>query len=325
MSTESTRTVIGPSANGKPGPTLTSPRPRYGERIVLALLRMAAALSVVITVGIILVVFTEAIALFGIPGVSVVDFFTDTAWRPFTDPSSDLFRIGVLPLLNSTLLITAIALAIAVPLGLATAVYLSEYARPRVRRTVKPILELLAGVPTVVLGYFALTFMTPLLRAIFGTDVVPIFNAMSAGIVVGILIVPTIASISEDSMRAVPGGLREGAFGLGASKPQVVLRVVFPAALSGIVAALVLAASRAIGETVIVLVAGGASANLGIDPRESFQNMAAFIAQTARGDIAAQSVEFLTIFAVGTTLFVMTLILNAISIRFVRRFQQVYE
>jgi len=176
MSTESTRTVIGPSANGKPGPTLTSPRPRYGERIVLALLRMAAALSVVITVGIILVVFTEAIALFGIPGVSVVDFFTDTAWRPFTDPSSDLFRIGVLPLLNSTLLITAIALAIAVPLGLATAVYLSEYARPRVRRTVKPILELLAGVPTVVLGYFALTFMTPLLRAIFGTDVVPILT-----------------------------------------------------------------------------------------------------------------------------------------------------
>jgi len=327
MSTESTRTVIGPSANGKPGPTLTSPRPRYGERIVLALLRMAAALSVVITVGIILVVFTEAIALFGIPGVSVVDFFTDTAWRPFTDPSSDLFRIGVLPLLNSTLLITAIALAIAVPLGLATAVYLSEYARPRVRRTVKPILELLAGVPTVVLGYFALTFMTPLLRAIFGTDVVPIFNAMSAGIVVGILIVPTIASISEDSMSAVPRALREGAYGLGAARRQVALKVVFPAALSGIVAAVILGFGRAVGETLIVSLAAG---NLpprdlpALDPFQQVQTMTAYITQAVGGESSRGSVTYQSIFAVGALLFVITFLVNLVALRIVRRFREEY-
>jgi len=213
--------------------------------LLLGLLWLCAAVSVVITVGIIVVVFTEAIALFRIPGVSIVEFFTDTAWRPFTGPESDAFRIGVLPLLNSTLLITAIALGIAVPLGLATAIYLSEFARPRVRKTVKPILELLAGVPTVVLGYFALTFMTPLLRAIFGVEVVPIFNAMSAGIVVGILIVPTIASLSEDAMSAVPRALREGAYGLGAARRQVALKIVFPAALSGIVAAIILGFGRA--------------------------------------------------------------------------------
>jgi len=327
MSTESTRTVIGPSANGKPGPTLTSPRPRYGERIVLALLRMAAALSVVITVGIILVVFTEAIALFGIPGVSVVDFFTDTAWRPFTDTSSDLFRIGVLPLLNSTLLITAIALAIAVPLGLATAVYLSEYARPRVRRTVKPILELLAGVPTVVLGYFALTFMTPLLRAIFGTDVVPIFNAMSAGIVVGILIVPTIASISEDSMSAVPRALREGAYGLGAARRQVALKVVFPAALSGIVAAVILGFGRAVGETLIVSLAAG---NLpprdlpALDPFQQVQTMTAYITQAVGGESSRGSVTYQSIFAVGALLFVITFLVNLVALRIVRRFREEY-
>ncbi len=327
MSTESTRTAIGPSANGKPGPTLTSPRPRYGERIVLALLRMAAALSVVITVGIVLVVFTEAIALFGIPGVSVVDFFTDTAWRPFTDPSSDLFRIGVLPLLNSTLLITAIALAIAVPLGLATAVYLSEYARPRVRRTVKPILELLAGVPTVVLGYFALTFMTPLLRAIFGTDVVPIFNAMSAGIVVGILIVPTIASISEDSMSAVPRALREGAYGLGAARRQVALKVVFPAALSGIVAAVILGFGRAVGETLIVSLAAG---NLpprdlpALDPFQQVQTMTAYITQAVGGESSRGSVTYQSIFAVGALLFVITFLVNLVALRIVRRFREEY-
>jgi phosphate transport system permease protein len=288
---------------------------------------MAAALSVVITVGIILVVFTEAIALFGIPGVSVVDFFTDTAWRPFTDPSSDLFRIGVLPLLNSTLLITAIALAIAVPLGLATAVYLSEYARPRVRRTVKPILELLAGVPTVVLGYFALTFMTPLLRAIFGTDVVPIFNAMSAGIVVGILIVPTIASISEDSMSAVPRALREGAYGLGAARRQVALKVVFPAALSGIVAAVILGFGRAVGETLIVSLAAGNQPPSDVptlDPFQQVQTMTAYITQAVGGESSRGSVTFQSIFAVGALLFVITFLVNLIALRIVRRFREEY-
>jgi len=327
MSTESTRTAVDSSANGKPGPTLTSPRPRYGERVVLALLRLAAALSVVITIGIIVVVFSEAIALFGIPGVSIFEFFTDSAWRPFTDPSSDQFRIGVLPLLNSTLLITAIALGIAVPLGLATAIYLSEFARPRVRRTVKPILELLSGVPTVVLGYFALTFMTPVLRSVFGVEVVPIFNAMSAGIVVGILIVPTIASISEDSMSAVPRALREGAYGLGAARRQVALKVVFPAALSGIVAAIILGFGRAVGETLIVSLSAG---NLppgdlpALDPFQQVQTMTAYITQAVGGESSRGSVTFQSIFAVGALLFVLTFLVNLIALRIVRRFREEY-
>jgi len=327
MSTESTRTAVDSSANGRAGPSLTSPRPRYGEQIILGLLRLAAALSVVITIGIILVVFTEAIALFGIPGVSVVEFFTDTAWRPFTGPESDLFRIGVLPLLNSTLLITAIALAIAVPLGLATAIYLSEYARPRVRRTVKPILELLAGVPTVVLGYFALTFMTPVLRSVFGTDVVPIFNAMSAGIVVGILIVPTIASISEDSMSAVPRALREGAYGLGSARRQVALKVVFPAALSGIVAAVILGFGRAVGETLIVTLAAGNQPPPdlpALDPFQQVQTMTAYITQAVGGESSRGSVTFQSIFAVGALLFVLTFLVNLIALRIVRRFREEY-
>jgi phosphate transport system permease protein len=231
----------------------------------------------------------------------------------------------VLPLIWGTLYLTGLGLLVAVPLGLGSAIYLAEYASRRARRTIKPVLELLAGIPTIVLGYFALTWITPvLLQDVLGVKV-QIFNALAAGLALGVMILPVVATLADDALRAVPDSLREGAFGLGAAKPQVVLRVVFPAALSGIVAALVLAASRAIGEKVVVLVAGGASANLGIDPRESFQNMAAFIAQTARGDISVQSVEFLTIFAVGTTLFVMTLVLNAISIHFVRRYQQVYE
>ncbi len=327
MSTVSTRPAGGSSTSDKPGPSLSSPRPRYGERIVLGLLRLAAALSVVITIGIILVVFTEAVALFGIPGVSIIDFLTDTAWRPFTDPSSDLFRIGVLPLLNSTLLITAIALGIAVPLGLATAIYLSEYARPRVRRTVKPILELLSGVPTVVLGYFALTFMTPVLRSIFGVEVVPIFNAMSAGIVVGILIVPTIASISEDSMSAVPRALREGAYGLGAARRQVALRVVFPAALSGIVAAIILGFGRAVGETLIVSLAAGnlPPADLpALDPFQQVQTMTAYITQAVGGESSRGSVTFQSIFAVGALLFVITFLVNLIALRIVRRFREEY-
>ena len=213
----------------------------------------------------------------------------------------------------------------AVPLGLLTAVYLSEYAPPRVRKTVKPVLELLAGVPTIVFGYFALTFFTPeILKNLLGIQV-GVYNGLGAGLIMGLLVLPTIASVAEDAMSAVPASLREGAFGLGACKLQVSLRVVFPAALSGIVAALVLGASRAIGETVIVLIAGGQTPNLGLDPRESFQSMAAFIAAQARGDIPAGSIEYKTIFAVGFTLFLLTLVLNIISIRLVRKYRQVYE
>ncbi|MBA3250158.1 MAG: phosphate ABC transporter permease subunit PstC, partial [Geodermatophilaceae bacterium] len=229
--------------------------------------------------------------------------------------------------LNSTLLITAIALGIAVPLGLATAIYLSEFARPRVRRTVKPFLELLAGVPTVVLGYFALTFMTPVLRSVFGVDVVPIFNAASAGIVVGILIVPTIASIAEDAMSAVPRALREGAYGLGAARQQVALKIVFPAALSGIVAAIILGFGRAVGETLIVSLAAGnlPPADLpALDPFQQVQTMTAYITQAVGGESSRGSVTYQSIFAVGALLFVLTFLVNLIALRIVRRFREEY-
>ena len=315
--------AISTAAGGSPRPDMTRARtPRsVGERVIKVLLFLAALLSVATTTGIVVSLLEETVRFFGEVGVG--EYLFGTKWAPLAGGEQKSF--GVLPLIWGTIYLTGLGLLVAVPIGLGSAVYLAEYASRRARRTIKPVLELLAGIPTIVLGYFALTWITPvLLQDVLGVKV-QIFNALAAGLALGVMILPVVATLADDALRAVPDSLREGAFGLGAAKPQVVLRVVFPAALSGIVAALVLAASRAIGETVVVLVAGGASANLGIDPRESFQNMAAFIAQTARGDIAVQSVEFLTIFAVGTTLFVMTLVLNAISIRFVRRYQQVYE
>ena len=297
-----------------------SARSRF-EGAVRAGLFGAAALSVVTTAAIVGSLLVETVQFFG--EVPVADFLFGTKWSPTFAGEQQAF--GVLPLLWGTVYLSFIALAVAVPLGLLSAIYLSEYAPSRVRRVVKPGLELLAGVPTIVFGYFALTFFTPqVLRDALDLEV-GVFNGLAAGIIMGLLVLPTIASVAEDAMTSVPASLREGAYGLGASKLQVSLRVVFPAALSGIVAALILGASRAIGETVLVLVAGGQTPNLGLDPRESFQSMAAFIAAQARGDIPVGSVEYLTIFAVGFTLFVLTLGLNVLSIRLVRRFRQVYE
>ncbi|HVE67612.1 MAG TPA: phosphate ABC transporter permease subunit PstC [Solirubrobacteraceae bacterium] len=294
-------------------------RPRYGERLIKALLFLAALVSVLTTAGIVASLLGETLAFFG--DVSVWDFLTGKEWAPlFADP-----KFGVWPLVNGTLLITGIAILVAMPLGLGAAIYLSEYARPRTRRTLKPILEMLAGIPTVVFGYFALTFFTPeILRGAFNVDV-QIFNALSGGIVMGFMVLPTIASVAEDAMSAVPQSLREGAYGLGASKLQVSMRVVFPAALSGIVAAVILGISRAIGETMIVLIAAGQIANTGIDPTEAFETMTAFIAATGKGDVPTGSIGYKTIFAVGFALFLMTLVMNALSIRFVRRYRQVYE
>ncbi|MEY2442009.1 MAG: phosphate transport system permease protein [bacterium] len=276
-------------------------------------------LSILTTLGILFSLLSETIAFFG--EVGVWDFFSGTEWSPlFSDP-----QFGVLPLITGTLLVTGLALIVAIPLGLGTAIYLAEYAKPRTRRIVKPFIELLAGVPTIVFGYFALTFFTPVvLNDLLGMDV-PTFNALSAGIIMGFMVMPTVASISEDAMSAVPGSLREGAFGLGANKLQVSLRVVFPAALSGIVASIVLGVSRAIGETMIVLVAAGQQPNLTVDPRESVETITTFIAATAKGDIATGTIAYKTIFAVGMVLFVMTLLMNTIAIRFVRRYRQVYE
>jgi phosphate transport system permease protein len=278
---------------------------------------LAALISVLTTTGIVLSLVQETIVFFG--DVAVGDYLFGTDWSPLLEPAS----FGVVPLVAGTFIVSLIAMVVAVPLGLAAAMYLSEYARPRVRKIIKPILELLAGVPTIVFGYFALTFFTPeVLRGLAGLDAA-IFNGLSAGIIVGFLIVPTIASISEDAMSAVPQSLREGSFGLGASKLQTTLRVVFPAALSGIVASIVLGLSRAVGETMVVVIAGGLVT--GYDPLKAMETMTAFIAATGKGDIATGSIAYKTIFAVGTTLFVLTLIMNLISIRFVRKYRQVYE
>jgi len=311
--------VSRPGAGSPSRLTRTRTRRSLAERAIKALLAAAAFLSVLTTTGIVFELLREAIRFFGT--VPVGDFFLGTKWTPLAGGESQSF--GVLPLIWSTLYLTFIGLLVAIPVGLGVGIYLAEYAAPRIRRIFKPVVELLAGIPTIVFGFFALVYFTPLLQDI-GVDL-QIFNGLSAGIILGILVVPTIASISEDALSSVPQSLREGAFGLGAAKWQVVLRVVFPAALSGIVAALVLGASRAIGETVLILVAGGNNPNLTFDLGVAHQNMAAFIANTARADISAGSVAFGTIFAVGTTLFVITLVLNLIAIRFVRKYRQVYE
>ncbi|MBA2558239.1 MAG: phosphate ABC transporter permease subunit PstC [Chloroflexi bacterium] len=301
-------------------PALKASRPRYGEKVIVGVLAVCGALSILTTVGIVLVLFLDAGTFFR--QVSVVEFLTGTQWRPFGGLERGQF--GVLPLINGTLLVTAIAMAVAVPLGLGAAVYLSEYAQARVRRTLKPALELLAGVPTVVLGYFALTFMTPVLRAVFGTGTVQIFNAASAGIVMGIMIIPTVASLAEDSMSAVPQGLRESAYGLGATKRHVAVRVVFPAALSGIVAAVILGLGRAIGETMIVAIAAGNLPQMTANPFAQIQTMTAYIVQAVGGEAARGSLTYQSIFAVGALLFVFTFAVNLLAARFVRRFREVY-
>jgi phosphate transport system permease protein len=312
--------ATGTAGSATPGvPPLGVARRRIHEDLIRVLLFLAALVSVLTTVGIIVSLMTETVSFFG--EVPIADFLFGTEWAPLFAEA----KFGVLPLVSATLLISGIALAVAVPLGLGAAIYLSEYATPRTRKTFKPILELLAGVPTIVFGYFALTYFTPnVLNDFLGLNV-PVFNALSAGVIMGFMVVPTIASVSEDAMSAVPAALREGSYGLGANKLQTSLRVVFPAALSGIVAAIVLGASRAVGETMIVLVASGLGPNLSADPTEPMATITAFIAGTAKGDIAHGSVAYQTIFAVGMTLFVMTFVMNLVAIRFVRRFRQEYE
>ena len=297
-----------------------SGRSRF-EGAVKGVLFAAAIVSILTTLAIVFSLLSETIAFFGDVGVG--DYLFGTKWTP--QFGGDQQSFGVLPLIWGTLYLTGIGLVVAIPVGILSGMYLSEFAPGSVRKVVKPVLELLAGVPTIVFGYFALTFFTPeVLRSALGLGVNQ-FNALSAGIILGILVVPTIATLVEDAMSAVPQSLREGSAGLGANKVQTAIRVVFPAALSGVVAALVLGASRAIGETVIILIAGGQQPRLSLNPYESYQSMAAFIASTARGDIPTGSIEYETIFVVGMTLFLLTLALNIVSIRLVRRYRQVYE
>jgi phosphate transport system permease protein len=299
------------------GPMLRARRRRIGEDVVKGALFVCALISVATTVGIVIALFVPAFEFF--QEVSIADFLTGTNWSPLFEPA----HFGVLPLVSGTLLVTAIASIVAMPLGLGAAIYLSEYASPHTRGILKPAFEILAGIPTIVFGYFALTFMTPLLRDL-GIQV-DIFNTLSAGLVIGVLLMPTVASLSEDAMGAVPRDLRDGAYALGSTKVQVATRIVVPAAVSGIVASFVLAISRAVGETMIVLIAMGQQPNLTLDPREAAETMTAFIAATGAGDVPTGSLEYKTIFAVGALLFVLTLVMNVFAIRLVRKYREVYE
>ena len=298
-------------------PQLKAVRRRWGEDVIKGLLALCALVSVATTVGIVVALFIPAIEFFR--EVSLWDYLTGTEWTAlFSEPS-----FGVLPLVAGTVLVTLVAVLVCAPFGLGAAIYLSEYAHERARSILKPTLEVLAGIPTVVFGYFALTFVTPLLQDV-GFKVGP-FSALSAALVMGIMLIPTVASVSEDAMSAVPRDLRQGAYALGSTRMQVSTRIVVPAAISGIIASFVLAISRAVGETMIVLIAAGGQPNLTLNPTEAVQTMTAFIAATAQGDVATGTTAYKTIFAVGATLFVMTLVMNMISIRLVRRFREVYE
>ena len=300
---------------------LGASKPRYGERVIAGLLGLCAGLSVATTVGIVIALFVPTMEFFGT--VSIGEFFTSTEWAPLFDRA----RFGVLPLALATGVTTVCALAVCVPFGLGAAIYLSEYAGRRARAFLKPALEVLAGIPTVVYGFFALTFVTPLLQDVwFGPGDPPqVFNGLSAGLVMGIMILPTIASMAEDAMSAVPQSLRAGAFALGSTKLQVSTRVVVPGALSGIAAAFVLGISRAVGETMIVLVAAGGTPNFTFNPAEAMQTMTAFIAAAGLGDQPTGTIGYKTIFAVGSALFVATFVMNQLSIRLVRRYREVYE
>ncbi|NNK49772.1 MAG: phosphate ABC transporter permease subunit PstC [Gemmatimonadetes bacterium] len=290
---------------------------RWGERVIALLLFGCGLISVLTTVGIVVVLVTESAGFFR--EVPIAEFLTGTRWSPMYSEQ----HFGILPLLNGTLLIAAGSMLIALPVGLTSAIYLSEYASPKVRAVIKPILEVLAGIPTVVYGYFALTFVTPFIRMVFpGTG---IFNAASGAIVVGIMIIPMVASLSEDALNAVPLSLREAAYGLGATKFEVSTRVVVPSALSGIVASFILAISRAIGETMAVTLAAGATPRMTLNFLESIQTMTAYIVQVSLGETPHGTLEYRTIFAVGLVLFIITLAMNLLSQRITRRFREVYE
>lgn len=294
-------------------------RPRWGETIVQGLLFFSGFFSIFITVGIVYELGKEAFLFFQMPGVDLLATLTTTEWKPHVN------KFGIWPLFNATLMTTLIAMSIAIPLGMSVAIYLSEYASPRVRNTLKPILEVLAGIPTIVYGYFALTFMTPILREIFGRDTVQIYNTGSAGLVMGILILPLITSMTEDALSAVPRSLREAAYGVGATRLEVALQVVVPAALSGIAAAIIVGISRAIGETMIVAVAAGAGPNFTFNPFVGAETITGHIVRISGGDLSYDSIDYNSIFALGLFLFVITLTLNIISQAVVRRFREVYE
>ncbi|WP_274365712.1 phosphate ABC transporter permease subunit PstC [Paenibacillus thermotolerans] len=286
------------------------------DTIMPKLLLLFAAVSILTTVGIVFVLLEESLQFFR--KVPFIDFITGTKWSPlFADP-----QYGVLPLLVGTFLITAIACVVALPLGLGSAIYLSEYAPHKVRAVLKPVLEILAGIPTIVYGFFALTFVTPIIREILPQT--QVFNALSAGIVVGIMIIPMISSLSEDAMSAVPNTLRNAAYALGSTKLEVAVKVIVPAAFSGIVASFVLGFSRAVGETMIVSLAAGAMPSMSFNPLQSVETLTAYIVAVSSGDTTFGSVEYLTIYSVGLTLFVITLVMNILASYISKKFREEY-
>jgi phosphate transport system permease protein len=294
-------------------------RLRPGEALIQGFLFISGAISIFTTIGIVYVLVRESLLFFNSDEVSLVEFFTTTTWQPA------IKQFGIWALVNATLMTTLMAMLVALPLGLGAAIYLSEYATPRIRSILKPILEVLAGIPTVVYGYFALTLMTPLLRSIFGQNTVEIYNTASAGLVIGILIIPLVASMSEDALSAVPRSLREASYGLGATKLEASVKVVLPAALSGVAAAFIVAISRAIGETMIVALAAGAGPNFTFNPFKAAETMTGHIVRISGGDLSYGSIDYDSIFAIGLMLFMITLILNFISNYIVRHFREVYE
>ena len=289
------------------------------EKVISGLLFLSAVISIFITLGIVIILVKESYLFFGNDEVSLKEFFFSKKWQPM------IGEFGVRPLLNATIMTSSIAMLVATPLGIFVAIYLSEYASPRVRSVLKPILEILAGIPTVVYGYFALTFMTPVLRFFFGRDTVEIYNTASAGLVMGILILPLVTSMVEDALSAVPDSLREGAYGLGATKLETSVQVVLPAAFSGIAAAFIVGLSRAIGETMIVALAAGAGPNFTFNPFKAAETMTGYIVRISGGDIGYDTMDYNSIFALGLLLFLFTLILNIISRIIVKRYQEVYD
>lgn len=289
---------------------------RVFDYLMPVLLFLCACISIFTTIGIVYTLFSESISFFR--EIAPLEFFTGTKWAPLIAPTS----FGILPLLAGTFLVTIVASLIALPIGLASAIYLSEYATEKVRKVIKPVLEVLAGVPTIVYGYFALSFISPIIQAIIpGAG---LFSALSAGIAVGVMIIPMVSSLSEDAMRAVPKSLRHGAYALGATRLEVALQVVLPAALSGVISSFVLAFSRAIGETMIVTIAAGATPQMTGNPLNSIQTMTSYIVQVSLGDTPHGSLAYGSIFAVGLTLFVITFVLNIIASSIAKRFREVY-
>jgi phosphate transport system permease protein len=294
-------------------------RPRIGEAFIQGFLFSCGAISILTTIGIVIVLGKESWLFFGNSNVSLLKFFTTIKWQP------TIGQFGIWPLLTATLMTTVFAMLVAIPLGLAVAIFLSEYASARARSTLKPILEVLAGIPTVVYGYFALTFMTPLLRSIFGQNVVEVYNTASAGLVMGILILPLVSSMAEDALSSVPRSLREASYALGATKLETAVRIVVPAALSGISAAILIAVSRAMGETMIVAIAAGAGPNFTLNPFKAAETMTGHIVRISGGDLSYDSIDYSSIFAIGLMLFLVTMTLNIISRAIIRRFREVYE